>query len=132
MTAEDIQTTDAMRTYGSSFVKALGLAAQLADSENLRRLKSAWPEYWAEFRDFTPTSHSDPIPENERDRQLYVENRAMRRHLADLINDNSNMANALDSIDAWLANGPLSPAMVDYYRGRARRATNKPSHYTDL
>ena len=38
-----------MRKYGGSFVKALAEAALRADDDNLRRIKTAWPEYWAKY-----------------------------------------------------------------------------------
>ena len=38
-----------MRTYGGGFVKKLAEAADQADSNNLARIKKAWPEYWGEY-----------------------------------------------------------------------------------
>ena len=54
---EDIQPSDqaiieAMLKYGGHFVKALATAAMRADSENLRRIKETWPEYWTKYAKF--------------------------------------------------------------------------------
>ena len=35
--------------YGGSFVRKLGAAALVADEQNLRRIKSTWPEYWDQY-----------------------------------------------------------------------------------
>lgn len=45
----DQEITNAMVKYGGSFVQALGRAAQLADSDNMERLKIAFPEYWSNY-----------------------------------------------------------------------------------
>jgi hypothetical protein len=47
--ARDYWTIEAMAKYGGSFVKALAEAARRADPQNLARVKTAWPEYWAEY-----------------------------------------------------------------------------------
>jgi len=47
--ARDYWTIEAMTKYGGSFVKALAEAARRADPQNLARIKTAWPEYWAEY-----------------------------------------------------------------------------------
>lgn len=36
-----------MIEYGGSFVRKLGSAALVADSENLAKIKGTWPEYWS-------------------------------------------------------------------------------------
>lgn len=51
MSAEDADTIEAMRIYGGSFVNALGVAAMVADEENLRRIKATWPETWSQYQD---------------------------------------------------------------------------------
>jgi hypothetical protein len=38
-----------MMEYGGSFVRKLGAAALVADQQNLRRIKSTWPEYWEQY-----------------------------------------------------------------------------------
>lgn len=47
---DDLKTSAAMIRYGGSFVAALGDAARQADSDNLRRLKEAFPDYWKKYR----------------------------------------------------------------------------------
>ena len=49
MTDTDRNTIAAMIAFGGSFVRHLGEAARYADSENIARLKTAWPEYWARY-----------------------------------------------------------------------------------
>lgn len=51
-TPADYEILAAMRKYGGGFVIALAQAAHVADDENLRRIKSAWPEYWAQYTEF--------------------------------------------------------------------------------
>jgi hypothetical protein len=43
---EDIHVLQAMERYGGGFVRALANAGFIADSDNLQRIKTAWPEYW--------------------------------------------------------------------------------------
>lgn len=38
-----------MERFGGSFVWTLAQLCHLADSDNLARIKAAWPEYWAEY-----------------------------------------------------------------------------------
>jgi hypothetical protein len=38
-----------MIEYGGSFVRKLGAAALVADSENLQKIKTTWPDYWAQY-----------------------------------------------------------------------------------
>lgn len=45
----DWWTEEAMMKYGGSFAKLLGEAARHADAENLRRIKTGWPEYWERY-----------------------------------------------------------------------------------
>ena len=47
---ERIAIAEAMIKYGGSFVKALGQALLLADIHNVRRIKSAFKEYWEEYK----------------------------------------------------------------------------------
>lgn len=49
MTDHDLEIIKAMVQYGGSFVKHLGEAARFADADNLQRLKTAFPEYWAKY-----------------------------------------------------------------------------------
>lgn len=46
---EDLHTIDAMLRHGGHFVQALARAAQMADSENLAKIKATWPEYWRRY-----------------------------------------------------------------------------------
>jgi hypothetical protein len=38
-----------MQEYGGSFVRALGAAALAADPSNLKKLRDAFPDYWANY-----------------------------------------------------------------------------------
>lgn len=38
-----------MQEYGGSFVRALGAAALAADPSNMKKLRDAFPDYWAEY-----------------------------------------------------------------------------------
>ena len=40
---------ETMLRYGGGFAKALARAAELADSDNLRRIKQGWPDYWRRY-----------------------------------------------------------------------------------
>ena len=51
MNDRDNWTVDAMEKYGGGFVKALAQCARQADSNNLLRIKQAWPEYWAQYEE---------------------------------------------------------------------------------
>ena len=46
---KDLYTIAAMQRWGGGFVQALAEAARRADAENLRRIKTAWPEYWRDY-----------------------------------------------------------------------------------
>jgi len=46
---ENLDVAKAMIRYGGGFVEALGRALILADADNARRLKEAWPEYWERY-----------------------------------------------------------------------------------
>lgn len=41
----------AMKTYGGSFVQHLGELFLFADSTNHAKLKAAFPDYWAKYRE---------------------------------------------------------------------------------
>ncbi len=45
------EITEAMIKYGGSFVKGLGELHRKADDINKIRLKKAFPEYWAEYKE---------------------------------------------------------------------------------
>tara|TARA_R110000822_G_scaffold304958_1_gene430390 strand:- start:56 stop:1006 length:951 start_codon:yes stop_codon:yes gene_type:complete len=42
-----------MQKYGGSFVQALGVALSKADDFNATRIKNAFPDYWAQYLNFT-------------------------------------------------------------------------------
>ena len=46
----DKQIINTMIEYGGSFVRKLGAAAYVADKENLAKIKSTWPDYWAQYQ----------------------------------------------------------------------------------
>ncbi len=45
-----------MSVYGGSFVKALAVAARMADNENYSKLKAAFPELWDSYAAFVRKS----------------------------------------------------------------------------
>jgi hypothetical protein len=47
VTDRDVART--MQEYGGSFVRALGAAALAADPSNLKKLRDAFPDYWANY-----------------------------------------------------------------------------------
>jgi hypothetical protein len=53
--------TEAMLTYGGAFVRALAAAYRVADIANQRRLKDAFPEYWAEYRDLAERAQKNAV-----------------------------------------------------------------------
>ena len=52
---KDLAVMKAMRAYGGSFVQTLGDLAMRADSNNLARLKKAFPKYWEEYAELAAT-----------------------------------------------------------------------------
>lgn len=49
MSKKELEVIEAMRTYGGSFAKSLGATMILADLENFRRLRTAFPEIWGDY-----------------------------------------------------------------------------------
>ena len=47
----DYDASVAMINLGGSFVQTLGLLYQLADDTNQQRLRDAFPDYFAEYRE---------------------------------------------------------------------------------
>ena len=47
---DDYAVMEMMRRYGGSFVQRLADAFRAADLQNQRRLKAAFPEYWATYK----------------------------------------------------------------------------------
>lgn len=54
-----LKMVSAMRTYGGSFVQALAECFIRADSENLNRLVTAFPEYVQKYMDFADMEDED-------------------------------------------------------------------------
>lgn len=48
-TVTDRDVARTMVEYGGSFVRALGTAALAADPSNLKKLRDAFPDYWANY-----------------------------------------------------------------------------------
>jgi hypothetical protein len=46
---KDSDVINTMIEYGGSFVRKLGAAAIVADSENIAKIKATWPDYWAQY-----------------------------------------------------------------------------------
>ena len=46
---KDIDVINTMIEYGGSFVRKLGAAALVADTDNLAKIKQTWPDYWAQY-----------------------------------------------------------------------------------
>lgn len=46
---DDWYVTEAMERYGGGFVQVLGRLYRQADDDNRRRIREAWPEYWAAY-----------------------------------------------------------------------------------
>ncbi len=51
MTDREFAVVEDMERYGGSFVQALAQAFYRADRHNFKKLKNAFPEYWAEYED---------------------------------------------------------------------------------
>lgn len=51
MTTRAHAITDAMIRFGGDFVSALGVLFRRADDDNRARLKAAFSEYWAQYRE---------------------------------------------------------------------------------
>jgi hypothetical protein len=52
MDDHDWEVIQTMKEFGGSFVRALAEAFLCADSNNVARLKAAFPDYWAQYEDF--------------------------------------------------------------------------------
>ena len=51
MNESELNTVDAMRQYGGSFVKNLAECFRTADRINFVRLQNTFPEYWNQYAD---------------------------------------------------------------------------------
>ncbi len=52
-TEQDSKIVEAMERYGASFVKALAVCFQRADSINFSKLRNTFSNYWEEYEKFT-------------------------------------------------------------------------------
>ncbi len=59
MKPEDFKILTAMEKFGGSFACSLAKTARLADLENYRRLKSAFPELWAQYALFVDKNNGN-------------------------------------------------------------------------
>lgn len=57
---DDFAITDAMIRLGGSFVRRLGELWRVADIDNRRRLRAAFPEFWAEYTAMAANTGADP------------------------------------------------------------------------
>ena len=48
-----------MAEFGGSFIASLGQALDHADLENAEKIKTAWPEYWEEYKEKGKKSHME-------------------------------------------------------------------------
>ncbi len=49
MTVDSLDIAEAMISFGGGFVKALGQALLRADSNNVAKIKEAFPDYWKTY-----------------------------------------------------------------------------------
>ena len=59
---QDYEVINAMQRYGGGFVSQLGHAAALADSDNLRRIKETWADYWAGYTQLVKEMRKETKP----------------------------------------------------------------------
>lgn len=52
MTSEELRIIHNMEKIGGSFVQALAQCFMHADSADFNKLQNAFPEYWAEYKNF--------------------------------------------------------------------------------
>jgi hypothetical protein len=48
----DYEVVAAMERWGGHFVKCLASAYKYADSENQKKIRETWPEYWEKYTKF--------------------------------------------------------------------------------
>ena len=49
MSGADYKVIENMHLFGGSFVYALARAATKADTENLEKIKTTWPDIWEKY-----------------------------------------------------------------------------------
>jgi hypothetical protein len=47
-----------MLTYGGGFARALAAMIQIADLDNMQKIKDTWPEYWNQYLDMHVSFYS--------------------------------------------------------------------------
>lgn len=61
----DYDVTQAMLTYGGSFVEALAKAFRAADARNQARIKEAFADYWQQYADLRRQVMASPLSAEE-------------------------------------------------------------------
>lgn len=56
---EILDVCEGMQRFGGSFVKNLGKALLLADSENTKKIKTTWPKIWKRYLSFGRSLRED-------------------------------------------------------------------------
>lgn len=59
MNTKDFKILEAMQKFGGSFASSLAKTARLADLENYRKLKSAFPELWDQYALFVDKNNEN-------------------------------------------------------------------------
>lgn len=59
MCKKDFDILTAMEKFGGSFASSLAKTAKLADLENYRKLKSAFPELWNQYALFVDKNNEN-------------------------------------------------------------------------
>lgn len=63
--SEQLLVAESMYQHGEAFVRALGGALRYADTENAKKIKTTFPEYWQSYLDLAITELGLE-PESER------------------------------------------------------------------
>lgn len=61
----DYDVTQAMLTYGGSFVEKLALLFRAADPVNQARIKNAFPDYWLQYMELRQLEMARPLSPEE-------------------------------------------------------------------
>lgn len=61
-TITDGDITTAMYVHGGSFVRGLGELWRMADDDNRERLRTAFPEYWSQYRELVMLKRQQADP----------------------------------------------------------------------
>lgn len=57
---QDYRTIAAMEKFGGGFVKSLAALCRRADKDNFKRIKKAFPEYFAEYQAMSLNVRHEP------------------------------------------------------------------------